>query len=744
MSAALSTDAVPHAVARKISKLRTLVRLYVLMEGLAALAIVFGVAFWAALGLDWLLEPSHKTRIAMWALIALAALWTGWKYLGRRLFAPLRDESLALVIERKYPRLQESVVTSIKPAGGHDHPFYRELLASSGRRAAAAMPGVSLRSIFAPQPLGWKAFAAMLLAASIVVLAMAAPETFAIWKQRMALSPVLWPRRVQLSAPAFGDRNRPRIVNVARDEAFHLTVLASTVPPHEAPQEVEVRWRSELDGARGNPLMTRVGTGADGAQEFALDLKASADIVFDVIGGDDRIRNLRLRAVERPAITSIWLDCKYPPYLHREDRTLAVGGQIEIPEMTSTVCRMVANKSLASVLVIDAESQEKIPVELEEKTSNKFSFSLPAATADRVLLVTLNDRDGVDNREPHRLVISAVADLPPEIDVQLRNIGSAVTPQALINFRGRISDDYALERAWFEYRIDGGEPQRRPLKTQPTGLQQFPMTEPLDLSEVDPETRRPKIVLTPGQKLVVGVRADDAYDLSKEPRVGTGPTFLLDVVTPSQLRAILEKRELALRQRFEAIHERMTSVSDLLDRVAANAESGVSDSTADNAQSSGEANSASDRNRLRVAGASQSAAQLAAETTGVAEGFDDIVGELISNRIDTEELKSRLEQGISEPLKTIGGEMLPALEKELGELQVKLGGTADLASRLSKSRNDAREIVEAMQAVLDRMLELESYNELVEMLRGIVEEQKQLQERTKAEQREKLRGLLDE
>jgi hypothetical protein len=49
-----------------------------------------------------------------------------------------------------------------------------------------------------------------------------------------------------------------------------------------------------------------------------------------------------------------------------------------------------------------------------------------------------------------------------------------------------------------------------------------------------------------------------------------------------------------------------------------------------------------------------------------------------------------------------------------------------------------------MKAVLDRMLELEEYNELVELLRGIVKDQEQLKERTQQEQREKLKGLLED
>jgi hypothetical protein len=49
-----------------------------------------------------------------------------------------------------------------------------------------------------------------------------------------------------------------------------------------------------------------------------------------------------------------------------------------------------------------------------------------------------------------------------------------------------------------------------------------------------------------------------------------------------------------------------------------------------------------------------------------------------------------------------------------------------------------------MKAVLDRMLELEGYNELVELLRGIVSEQDDLRQETLRQQREKLQELLEE
>ena len=61
---------------------------------------------------------------------------------------------------------------------------------------------------------------------------------------------------------------------------------------------------------------------------------------------------------------------------------------------------------------------------------------------------------------------------------------------------------------------------------------------------------------------------------------------------------------------------------------------------------------------------------------------------------------------------------------------------------LQQGQADA--VAAAMKRVLDHMLELESYNELVELLRGIVNEHNELREKMQEEQRRKLRDFLDD
>lgn len=771
MSATALPFEAPRPVARKVSRLRLLVRAYVLLEGLAAAAAVAGAAFWLGLGIDWLFEPASALRVVMWALVAAALAVVAWRYLGRRLFASLRSDSLALLVERRYPQLAEGLITTVQAAAAPDDAaIHRQLIDATARRAADDMSSVDLLRVFDFRPLVRKSLVAAALAAGVGVFAFGAPEAFSFWIARMRLTPELWPRRVELTVVGF-DRAQDGAINVARNDEYQLQVLASIVGGHEAPAVVEIRWRRPSDGVRGGGPMLRIGEaqpGRDEAQRYSFDFKVGADLEFDVIGGDDRIRNLRLHAVERPTATRVAFDVTYPKYMQREPRTIVVSGRAELPEGATAVCRIEANKPLESVLVHDPAEQTDLTATVTADRPQEFSFPVDGSSADRVFLITLHDADGVENREPFRLPVAIVPDQQPEVAVQLRGIGTAVTPQARIPLAGKLTDDYALTDAWFEYEIDQEAAERRPLATQPTGLAEQRMAEAFDLTETDPQTNRPRVDLKPGQQLALTVKARDAYDLEPPAtdsslaakstttdttgHIGSSGRFRLDVVTASELRALLEKRELGLRERFQAIYEKMQGVDDLMGRIdlaraakpaddGPDASPAPAESPADDAAAVGPV----ERDIGRIAGSRQSATQLAFETSGVGEGFDDILAELENNRVDTVELHERLEQGISAPLKEIGGRMLPALEERLAAVQAALEAKDPRAAQsLVAARGESAEIVAAMKRVLDRMLELESYNELVELLRGIVGDHQELKERTQEEQKQKLRSLLEE
>ena len=187
-----------------------------------------------------------------------------------------------------------------------------------------------------------------------------------------------------------------------------------------------------------------------------------------------------------------------------------------------------------------------------------------------MLLVSVTDADGVASREPYRVSLSAVKDEVPQVAVRLSGISTAITPDAILPLVGKITDDYGLDRAWFEYQVDGDPVAQRPLAQQPSGEPTLEKLDTFDTRATDPNTGQRVLELKPKQRLTLSLKATDRFNLSKDPRAGSSQQFSLDVVTAADLLALLERRELALRQRFEAIYEKLTDTRNLLNRVETN------------------------------------------------------------------------------------------------------------------------------------------------------------------------------
>ena len=765
----------PPAIERLLDRLRMRIRLYVWTEGIAATLVVLGAAFWIGLAIDWVFEPSRGVRaLALTGVVALAAAVV-YRFILVRAFVRLADTSMAVLLERRFDHFRDSLVTSVELAEAPEGigSFSQEMLDHTGREAVDKTADIRLGEVFSPAPLVQKATVAAMLLVSVVAFGVYSKAAFGFWLERIALGEELWPRRTLLKVDGFAANDQGiRAEKVARDSDFDLVIKADAGRRDPPPRDVEIRYRL-ADGSRGRGMATRVGQANPGRDEFQIYRYTfdgiTAPVTFDVVGGDDRIDDLQLVVVDRPQFVEMVLDCKYPAYLERQPRRLNVTGMMQVPEGTEITLLARTNKDLVEVRVVDPERGSPLIHSFEREDRRQFEYVIPRLVQDRPLLLSLKDVDGIETDEPYRLSIFSLRDEVPEVGVQLYGIGTAIVPGARIPVVGKIKDDYGMERAWFEYQVDGGPPQSSDFDSQPTGRIELGVDQSLDTRALDTDKK-----LQAKQKLVLSVKVSDRYDLGSEPHVGSSQRFLLDVVTPEQLRSILERRELTLRQRFKTVYNRMTETRDRLSRIdfgvptpeiADNrggpqgehpedtaAEPGDRVETEDSAEPGDEAEPKREfspervlaRRRLRIVGALQNVEQAAHETMGVALAFDDIREELINNRIDTEELTSRLKEGISDPLRRIGKELLPGLQIQIEQLKTQANDARAGPAQLRQVTSEADMVLVEMKQILDRMLELESYNEVVEMLHGIIKDQDNLNEKTKQRRKNEVRRLLEE
>ncbi|HEX3726436.1 MAG TPA: hypothetical protein VHV08_09345, partial [Pirellulales bacterium] len=665
------------AIESLLARLRRRIRAYLWADGVAAVIVFAGIVFWASLALDWLLEPPRALRAILLLAVTVALVVVVYRYLIARLLVRLADRNMALVLERRFRRFQDSLLTAVELAARPEHAaeFNTDMLSHAHRDALVQASEVDLGDVFNTSPLVRRLTLAAALAVGVIVFAVGASDAFGVWVRRSALlSDELWPRKTHLAVEGF---DAERSIKIARGSDWVLAVKADAATGNEIPEVVEVRY-STADGARGRETMSREGIvlpGQGSFQEYSHTFKAVlAPLDFYVLGGDDRQGPYHLDVVDSPTISHMKLHCDYPPYMHRDARDIPVAGLMQVPRGTQITIEALANKPLVAVQIDDV-ADENTPLTHQLDVAAQpagprpaFRFSLAPLEADKTLLFTLRDADGIRSREAVRLSLSAIADEPPQVNVQLTGIGTAITPEARLPAAGEVADDYGVASLWFEYHVGDAAAARQPLAIETNGRQKLAVFAVFEVRDLQ---------LAPKQKLHWAVQAADTLALEGGPNVGSSQRYALDVVSPEQLRAMLEARELVLRRRFETVIEELTDTRNLLAGIRLAPPKSQPGQQPAAPPTTGEAADAAAVETTEPRGTSaavliervlQNSERSSHETLQVAVAFDDLREEMINNRIDTEELKTRLKDGVADPLKRIVAEMFPPLEERLKTL----------------------------------------------------------------------------
>ncbi len=102
-----------------------------------------------------------------------------------------------------------------------------------------------------------------------------------------------------------------------------------------------------------------------------------------------------------------------------------------------------------------------------------------------------------------------------------------------------------------------------------------------------------------------------------------------------------------------------------------------------------------------------------------------------------------IQEGIADPLRRIAADRYPPLLERLAELGGQLAQPARAVPTQAAAVAQIDAILVEMRGVLDKMLELETFNEVVDLLRTIIDSQEELNTKTKDSRKSKLRDLLE-
>ncbi len=184
--------------------------------------------------------------------VGAVLLWIVYHYILARVFVPLADKSMAVLLERRYRDFGESLITTVELAERPHHaaPFNRDMLTYTTAEALTHTRQVRLNDLFQNAGLMRAVFAAIVLVASVATFALAAPEAFGTWSRRtLLLSQELWPRTTRLSIEGFENG----LVKVARGSNYRVTAYADK--RYEVPETVQIRYRTD-EGSPGRDTMS--------------------------------------------------------------------------------------------------------------------------------------------------------------------------------------------------------------------------------------------------------------------------------------------------------------------------------------------------------------------------------------------------------------------------------------------------------------------------------------------------------
>lgn len=690
-----------------LADVRRRARAWIWIESVAWLALLACGGFWASLAFDWCVEPPPWVRGVLLGATAVGLLWVLVNRLVVRLAVPLRDDALAVIVERSHPEFRDSLSTAVSLAGGRRDDIDRSLLERTTAAAEALVARVDRRRMFRHRSLSSLAVAAVAAVMTIAVFVGWRPAVAGVWARRaLLLQDEPWPRRMALEADGFVDGVR----KVARGADVDVIVHAHAADGPPAAVDLRMRgpsgWRTARMGTRG---------GADGErQTFGHVIEAvGEDLRLEVRGGDARLRDLRLVVVEPPAVETLSIRGVPPEYLGGPVRSPPVSRLVNLPRGSRVAIECRATKPLATAR-LTVRPVGTLPgadaVVVGERTAGPSGTDVAGVVEilDRDLVVTLElvDTDGLTNREPITFTLVATPDEVPRVATRLHGISSMVTPRARVPIVGTISDDHGLAAA--EVRLVWQPPANAASASETVPLEAVHDGAPLvELAADDAAVPLDSLGLVPGTRLTVMVAARDACTLEGMPQTGTSDTWTLDVVAPEALQAMLEAREIVLRRRYEAAIEDLAQGRERLAR----------DGEPDAARWFAE-----------------SVARATGETGEIAAAFREIRLEFANNALLTPELQTRLVAQIADPLAAIATGDLPGLAAAC---------RAAPATAIEPLGRRADEVLARMRAVLARMMELESFNELIERLRGVIRTQEEIRTETLRRQKQRAREALE-
>jgi DNA-binding transcriptional MerR regulator len=664
------------------------------------MAAVAGVL--ATLGLDYVLRLDRAQRVFIMVVAYAGLAYVLWKVLVAPLRVPMSGDDLALLVERRHRALGDRLISSLQFERRRDPAVSDAMIRAAADQANAMAASTPFHDVVERGRL-WRTL--RLAACSAALLAgfgIWQGGVLGLWAKRhlllMSDADAAWPQDTYLDV--LGAQNGT--FSVLRGDDLKVVIMARG---EVAPQSITLFARF--------PSLA-------GQVEETLEIDASTrcyqkvfpsvaeEFEFYVMGGDDRRGKknpLKVRLIDAPSLIEARYTIIAPPYMNRRDAEVeASRGSMAVPVNSRIDFVGTATKDIrAARLLLDGQpvAQAQVLELTVEGTSRrrlvKGSLVLSGANvpASRTLSVWLQDSEGFTNRRAGSCAITVQSDAPPTVEAKRHGVSERIAPTAIVPLALDIKDEYGLSSAWVSVRCHGRSAALPdvPVANLSAGAREFRTPR----QEADLEPAR----LKPGDVVVLCVHAADSMPRELGgPNIGSGATIELRVIKPEELKDELIQRQKALRAEFiQAIALQESSRA----KTAAAAEAIGEDLPPELAS--------------MLVDSSRMQATVASQTAHVADAMAAIREELSNNRLANQEDLAQV-QSVVDPLRALGTPMAQASALLSGARQI--NSAPEARKQVAEIALVQAAIARQMDEVLQRMLKLESRQELANQLETLI------------------------
>jgi hypothetical protein len=668
-----------------------------LLYGTVRAAGLIALLFWLTLGVDYAadrwMEAGIIPRVAISILWGCVVLFVLWRWVIRSALARPSDRSIAVWMEGRQPKLEDQLLTAIElqhfPEGTSP-----ALINESARRAWEIIRPLDYRQFIPLRKLRSIGLLTLILISSTILFAFFASAITAVWSQRVfMLAPVEYPRRTRLLLANI----QGEVTKIPKGKDF--TIVAEIDPHSIVPPRADILTRNKTGGRPNRISMTR-----QGGNRFRFVVqRPMEEIRFRIAAGDARSAWHRLELVDPPLITRANLTVLPPTYTGLGEQQIPLSGSPALlPAGSDVTISLTSSKSLKSATLSEKGTRIVMTKVSETEFETRFRIDEP-----RKFLVQVIDHDGLTLADDFPIELNTSPDKPPQISAAFHGVSSGITRQAHVPIRIKGEDDFGIAQVEVEFSTSGKS--SREMVTRIANDQKTFVEETLfDLNPLHLDT---------GMKLSLRIVGTDHMG-----QAGSSERFEFDIISPEELMARMGIVEVNLRERFEQV------VSELREAQRAIAE--MDDSKKEDAS-----------RRLACDRAMAIVRKGSGETESIAQGFGNIIEELTNNQMANSDIVKRLGDGIRLPMNRLCQTAFPKALIDLEKLS-SVSETNDYAVPRDASLLSLNDALFQCEQILRGMSKLESFNEIVSNLKGIIEEEQKLRDNLEKARKEKALDLL--